>query len=431
VPPNIILITWHDAGDWFGRYGNRHVHTPNVDRLAGRGATFTNTFSACSICSPSRAAIATGRYCQDNGVMFLANRPGDNRLHPHEHHIARLLRDAGYHTALFGVQHECAHEHVDAIMRVHEKHLTDPWPPAPDVADQVVPWLRERAGTSEPFYAQIGLFEAHVPFDFHGCEPDREHGVCIPPYLADTELTRNTVAGLQGMLRRGDEAIGRILTALGEAGLEDDTIVAMCVDHGVQLPRAKTTGYDAGHKVAWLLRRPGAIPPATRVDALTAHVDFLPTVFDLAALPTPGNVQGRSFADHARGESAAELNDCVFGHFVEVRRMVRTRTHKLIRNFREPGLGGGSSVGDLVPEAAYPDDRPLPHVELYDLREDPHEFRNLAGDSACAGIRRELDVLLWDFLVEHDDFIVHEPVRTEWQQRTRADFDEYRRGCTA
>lgn len=431
MTPNIILITWHDAGDWFGCYGNPNVHTPNVDRLAARGAAFTNTFSACSICSPSRAAIATGRYCQENGVMYLANGPGDNRLHPRERHMARLLREAGYHTALFGVQHECAHEHVDSIMQVHEKHLTDPWPPAPAVADRVVPWLSERAGESEPFYAQVGLFEAHVPFDFHGCEPDTEHGIHVPPYLADTALTRKTVAGLQGMLRCGDQAIGRILDALSETGLYDDTIVAMCVDHGVQLPRAKTTGYDAGHRVAWLLRWPEEIPPGTRVDALTSHIDSLPTVLDLAGLPVPDNVQGKSFAAHVRGQSAEELNDCVFGHFVEVRRMIRTRTHKFIRNFREPGLGGGSSVGDLRPEAAYPDDRPLPRVELYDLREDPNELHNLADAPGYAAIRRELDTRLWDFLIEHDDFIVHEPVRTEWQQRTRAELDQHRRGRTA
>jgi arylsulfatase A-like enzyme len=426
-----MLITWHDAGDWFGCYGNPHVHTPNVDRLAEGGATFTHTFSACSICSPSRAAIATGRYCQDNGVMFLANGPGDNRLHPSERHIARLLREAGYHTGLFGVQHECAHEHVDSIMQVHEKHLTDPWPPAPAVADSVVPWLRERRGSSEPFYAQIGLFEAHVPFDFHGCPPDSEHGFCIPPYLSDTELTRKTVAGLQGMLRSGDQAIGRILSALDEVGLADETVVAMCVDHGVQLPRAKTTAYDAGHKVAWLIRWPEAVPAGTCVDALASHVDLLPTVLELAGLAVPGDVQGHSFARHARGESSEELNDCVFGHFVEVRRMVRTRTHKFIRNFREPGLGGGSSVGDLAPEAVYPDNWPLPHVELYDLREDPNEFHNLADESARADARRDLDARLWDFLIEHDDFIVHEPVRSEWQEKTRAELEEHRRGGTA
>ncbi|MFO8007436.1 MAG: sulfatase-like hydrolase/transferase, partial [Candidatus Brocadiia bacterium] len=241
--PNVILITWHDAGDWFGCYGNQHVHTPNADRLAREGCLFENCFSACSICSPSRAAMLTGRHCQDNGVMFLANGPGDNRLHPRERHLARILGEAGYRTALFGVQHECGHEHVDEILRVDEKFVTDPWPPAPVVADHLCRWIEQRAGSDGPFYAQAGLFEAHVPFDFHGCEPDTEHGVHVPPYMADTELTRETVAGLQGMLRRGDEAIGRVLDTLDDAGLAENTLVAMCVDHGVQLPRAKTTCY--------------------------------------------------------------------------------------------------------------------------------------------------------------------------------------------
>jgi arylsulfatase A-like enzyme len=197
----------------------------------------------------------------------------------------------------------------------------------------------------------------------------------------------------------------------------------MCVDHGVQLPRAKTTCYDAGRKVAWLLRGPG-IPAGTRVGAMTAHVDFLPTVLDLADVAVPENVQGKSLAAHARGQADEEVNECVFGHFVEVRRMVRTRDFKLIRNFREADFGGGSSVGDLAPEAEYPGGE-CPHVELYDLREDPNEFHNVAESDDYGDVRRELDARLWDFLLEHDDFVVHEPVRSDWQRRTRRDLEEH------
>jgi arylsulfatase A-like enzyme len=424
--PNVLMLTWHDAGRWFGCYGVETVQTPHVDQLAADGCRFTRMYSACAICSPSRAAIATGRYGQSNGVMFLTNSVNNNRLHRDEMHIARRLKvEHGYRTALFGVQHECAHEHVSRIMNVDERYATDPWPEAGRVADAVVDWLGRQADQPTPFYAQIGFHEAHLgsfynnsPKEHYPFARDESRGLYRPPWLADTPRMREALATLQGYMQRGDEALGRILDALARHGLADETLVVMNVDHGVGLPRAKTTCYDPGMHVGQLLRWPGVIPAGSTVDTLAHHTDVLPTLLELIDAPIPDSVQGHSFAGHARGERQDERRDFVVCHMVENTRAIRTDRHKLIRHFRPAGGTGHGTAEDLVPEARRDPQRPT-HLELYDLTEDPHEFHNLADDPAAAPMLRELDGRLWDFLLDHDDFIVNEPVGSDWQAETR------------
>jgi N-sulfoglucosamine sulfohydrolase len=430
MQPNILFLTWHDAGRWFGCYGNENVHTPNVDRIAAEGVRFTNIISACAICSPSRAAIMTGHYCQRNGVMSLANTVFQNRIHPHVKHFAVRMKEAGYHTALFGVEHEAAHEHVQDVLQVDEQFNTDPWPEAGVSADAFCRWLDARPKDGKPFYAQIGFHEAHLGSWLAGEEKehypyahDEEGGLHIPPHIEDTPYGRETIATLQGYLRRGDEAIGRMLDALAKHGIERDTLVIMCGDHGPGISRAKTTCYDPGISVAWLMRWPGVIEAGTTVDALAAHVDTLPTLLELLDMPVPPECQGQSLAGHVRGERSDEVNDAVFSHMVENVRSIRTSRYKLIRNFREPGVYAPGPIRiDVLRkrDRAPRPDHAASHVELYDLEADPNEFHNLADDPGAAETLADLDGRLWDFLLEQGDFLVNDPVRTPWQQHTRA-----------
>ncbi len=424
--PNILLITWHDAGRWFGCYGNRHVRTPNVDRLAAAGCRFARNFSTCAICSPSRAAIATGRYCQDNGVMYLTNTVNNNRLRETEQHLCRRMKhEHGYSTALFGVQHECAHEHITEIMDPDERFNMHPWPDADVSAAALCNWLSER-DAQRPFYAQIGFFEAHISRYLMALEErnytgtsDDQNGLTQPPYLDDSSGSRRTVAALQGLLHRGDAAIGMILDALDQHGLADDTIVMMCVDHGVGLPRAKTTCYDPGIETAWIIRYPKRIPAGTVVDELSTHVDALPTLFDLADLPVPENVQGVSFAAHAQGHDAGPKRDAVFAHMVENTRSIRTERYKLIRHFREPSHNYQiAHVGERITSARHRN-YPATHLELFDLDKDPNEINSVVEDPGYREVLADLDTRLWDFLLDHNDFLVHETVNDEWQEATR------------
>ena len=444
--PNIVFLTWHDAGRWFGGYGCPTVRTPHVDRLAAEGVRFSNHFSACAICSPSRAAIMTGTTCQRNGVMTLTNSVFANRIRPDIPHLAARARGLGYRTALFGIQHECAHEHVHEVLRPDECFATDPWANADLIAHYARHWLREREREDRPFYAQIGTYDAHLNRFYDNRPPlasepyppvqDTARGVGVPPYLAGSEADRATVATLQGLLNRGDRLVGAVLDALDEAGLSDRTLVVMCVDHGPGLSRAKTTCYDAGTGVAWLLRWPGVLPAGRVVDALCGHVDVLPTIWDLLGQGRPEPCDGVSLAAHALGRSDAPVREAVFSHMVENTRSVRTLAHKFIRNVRPPRWPAGHKGDCAEQHEGFPGDyaKPpagvvpcpdWPAVELYDLARDPDELRNLAADPAHAAVRDELDSRLWSFLLDQDDFIVHDPVRTPWQLATRRDLEAY------
>ncbi len=446
--PNIVFFTWHDAGDWFGCYGYDTVSTPHIDRLAREGVCFAHNFSACAICSPSRAAIMTGRFCQNNGVMTLTNTPFMNRIHPHTPHMARRFKQMGYRTALFGVQHEACHEHAAEIMGYDEQIATDPWPNADLAAHYMGPWLHERAADDGPFFVQVGTIDAHLnrcytnrPVTDEPYPPvqDTEKGLFIPPYLEYNEAGCATVATLQGQLRRGDRLMGAILVALDQAGLTENTLVVMCVDHGVGLTRAKTTCYDPGLKTAWIMRKPGLLPVGHVVDAVATHVDVMPTLWDLLELEQPKDMDGCSLAAHARGEAQHEVHEQVFGHMVENARSLRTRTHKLIRNFRPTSQG--LYKGDCAKQhQGYVQEQPrpepdaettpcttFPSLELYDLAQDPHETRNLAMEPDMQPLLKRLNADLWNFLLDNNDFIVHDPVRTRWQAATRHDLEEHGR----
>ena len=443
--PNIIFFTWHDAGRWFGCYDHPTVQTPAVDRLASEGVLFENCYSACAICSPSRASLMTGRHPCNHGVMGLANGPLDNRIYPHVPHLAALLRGEGYRTALFGVQHEAAHQHVAEILQVEEQFATDPWPQAEATAAPLRHWLREQAGKDGPFYAQIGTLEAHLNRVYSAAPPrpdesyppahDAEKGLGIPDYLSGSEADRATVGALQGLLRRGDGLMETLLQTLDETGLASETLVIMAVDHGVGLARSKGSGYSAGSQVAWILRWPGVLPAGHRVPTLTTHVDMMPTLWELLGRAPRADWDGQSLAPHARGEAAPAVNATVYGHMVEVTRTATDGRFRLIRNFRPPKLY--ERLGDCAAlhrgfdaPANPPDDlsapsagRPL--LELYETQSDPAEQHDLASDPTFAAITSELDARLWNFLLDNDDFIVHDPIRSPWQAATRRALEEH------
>jgi uncharacterized sulfatase len=220
-----------------------------------------------------------------------------------------------------------------------------------------------------------------------------------------------------------------MLDSLREHGVEENTLVVMCVDHGVGLPRAKGSGYDPGHAVAWIMKWPGVIPAGKTVDAMATQIDYLPTLFELADWECPPEFQGQSFAPHVLGEMTEERNDAIFGHMVETIRTVRTPQYKFIRNFHPPGRYAPGPVDAAgmyksSPSKVGSGQRP-PRVELYDLQKDPNEFTNRAADADYQGILAELDGQLWDFLLDHNDFVVNEPPRNDWQQETRRELEEH------
>lgn len=424
----------HDLGRFLGCYGVSTVGSPALDALAAEGVRFDRAFCTAPQCSPSRAALFTGRYPHSTGVMGLTHHRWD--FNPTERHLASLLRGAGYDTELVGIHHESAQlgddevaarlgfHRVDTLREGGHNHHADA------VADRAVASLRARAGDRDrPFYLQVGFFEPHrqggssfdgVAMGFVGdyIEPDAHLGVTVPSYLRDDDDGRAEVAELQGAVRHMDTAVGKVLLALDELGLADDTIVVFTTDHGLALPRAKCSLYDPGLETALLLRAPRLGWSGGRVSTgLVSNVDIVPTLLDAVGCATPANTHGRSFFTDLAGGSH-EYRPMVFGeltfhNYYDPRRCVRTDSHKLIVNFEHSLAHAGAVTQSWRPRStplAGHMGWPTTALELYDLASDPLELTNIADIPDHADTVTDLRRALSTWMHETDDPLLNGPV---------------------
>ncbi len=435
APPNIVVITTHDSGRHFGCYGVPTVNTPHIDRLAAEGVRFDGMLAASPICSPSRGALLSGCYPLANGLVGLAGGSWNWEMHDARRHLSHRLRDAGYTTAMFGLQHETVRLERMGFDDRSEHGATGPGGrprPASEVADAAAAFFRERGRGGKPFYAQVGFHETHTPYAFAGCLPDDERGAWTPPYArchgwpawasvlrrfgGDRAFARRHLAELQGSLREADRGVGRVLDGLREAGLEENTLVLFNTDHGPELPGAKWTLYEAGLGVAFILRWPaGGVAGGRACGWQLCNVDFVPTLFELIGLPAPTDVQGVSFARACREAvgRAPSPRPVAFANWVDgLNFSARTDRFKLIRN-----LVPVDSTGRACD----------PH-ELYDLERDPLELVNVAAEPCYAGdfeaMRNHLDGWLRDLGDPQTDGPVegadHGAMLTDYRRRYEA-----------
>jgi arylsulfatase A-like enzyme len=425
--PNIVIVTTHDSGRHFGCYGVPTVRTPNIDRLAAEGVCFDNVNAACPICSPSRGALLTGQYPQTNGLVGLAGGVWNWELHDYRAHLSHRLREQGYETAMFGLQHETKFVERMGFERTqsHGVKRGGREIPASEVAADFASFLADRDG-KRPFYAQVGFFETHTRYDFGGCQPDEKLGVWMPPYAkthdwpswaavlnrfgSDPAFAREHLAELQGALHEADRGMGAVLEALGRHGLANDTLVVFNTDHGPELPGAKWTMYDRGLGIAFIMRWPGGgIQGGRRNDWLLGNVDFLPTLYELIGLRSPEGLQGVSFAQGCTRETAGEPSprQVAFGNWVDgLNFSARTDRYKLIRN--------------LVPVDST--GRECEPYELYDLALDPLELTDVTREPAYAEAFAEMKAHLDAHLATVDDPVVHHAIQGEHHNDMIADY---------
>lgn len=437
--PNILLVHCHDLGQFLHCYGVKTVQTPNLDRLAAEGVRFSRSFCASPGCSPSRSSLFTGRWPHSNGVMGLCHANFAWDLHPDERHLAQILRDAGYATAAVGVIHETA---SGAKRCGYERHVR-PASAAP-ATDAAIDLLHEFQGKpGKPFFLCVGFVEPHrlpyreptwpgaLPGDnsFPGpaLQPDSSLGIDIPGYLRDTEGTRRELAGLQGAVHHVDTQVGRLMAAVKQSGLESNTLVIFTTDHGIAMPRAKAGLYDPGVQVALLVRLPGRQGwhgGVVRTE-MVSNIDNLPTILDLLGLPVAANVQGRSFAPALDGkayEARREIfTELTYHDYYDPRRAIRTETHKLIVNFTAaPAFMDSSQCWRPSSDVVVPPNHAVayhPHVELYDLTQDPWEQNDVAAKPKYASVRDDLLKRLHRHLVETKDPILQGAVTAPQHRR--------------
>ncbi|MFS0726598.1 sulfatase [Paenibacillus sp. 1P07SE] len=437
---NILLMISHDTGRYLGCYG-KAVATPAIDRLAAEGVRFDNYFCPAPQCSPSRGSILSGLYPQNHGMIGLSHLGFS--INPEVTTLPMALGQAGYETALIGFSHETIGEPggtntTSAGKLGYETVLPVPGDRAKDVAEQAVTFLQERAGQvsaeageeqERPFFASVGFFETHREFDEYEPLADPPHAIVPPPYLPDTPGVREELALLHGSAKALDAGVGRIIEALDQLGLGEDTLVIFTTDHGIAFPRAKGTLLDAGLETALLMRCPGMLPAGRVADELLCNVDLMPTLLEVAGAKGPNGLDGVSFLPLLEQRDAAPPRDHMMAELswhdqYHPMRAIRTDSFKYIRNFEE-----GPSVylpldihrslsGIEVREAYY---KPNVPEELYDLQMDPLEQHNLAGDPQYQDILVQLREQVKTWMETCDDQLLQGRIpgtaAPEWQEQ--------------
>jgi arylsulfatase A-like enzyme len=420
--PNVVLLITHDTGRYVSPYGIETVDTPNCERLARESVTFDKAFCAAPQCSPSRAALVTGRYPHSNGVMGLTHSDFGWALPETELSAAKLFGPVGYETWLFGLQHETGDgstlgfDHVDLGFSIL------------DLPEHLGPLLSDR-DENAPFFCQIGCFETHRPWNVWDTEPDDSLGVHVPPYLHDGPETRAELASFQGLVKRFDKGLGQLLDLLQGHGLGEHTVLVVTTDHGIAMPMAKATLRDPGIETFLFMRYPdGGWAAGRRERALVSNVDVLPTLLEATGTPLPATIQGRSFLPLLRGD-AYDSRDAIFAEKTfhgsyDPMRCIRTERYKYIRYFEKSSVhkvpadisGGGASreLGVAIERQAA--------EELFDLRTDPNETTNLAADPAHQQTRDDLRARLAQWMIDTDDPLRHGPIASPYYERAIREF---------
>ncbi len=384
---NLLIVHWHDTGRWLGVYGHDGVSSPRLDGLAAEGILFTRAHAAAPQCSPSRGALFTGRYPHSNGLIGLAHHGFEYREGVRT--LPQILSDAGWYSALFGMQHETSYP---SRLGFDEFDVSNSY--CEYVVARAQEWLTESAPLQEgnPFLLTAGFFETHRPWPRERYAPAPLDDVEVPDYLPDIREVRGDLASFYGAIALADAAVGRLLDTIAQTGLDANTWIVFFSDHGAPFPRAKSMLYDAGTGISLIIRPPTRLGISPRVyDELFSGVDLLPTLLDLFGIEIPVDVEGISHADNLRrpaGHTAAVreqvFTEKTYHDSFDPMRAIRTKEYSYIENYaRGPLVDLPLDIQDspsgkvVAPFVA----GPRPARELYDLLEDPSELNNLfVGD---------------------------------------------------
>jgi uncharacterized sulfatase len=394
---NIVVFMADDHGYADSSiYGSKQWRTPNMERIARDGAVFTHMFVASPSCAPSRAALLTGLMPARNGAE--ANHAAPNSTLTT---LPAYLQRRGYLVAAFGkVAHynmadRFGFDHVDAS---HQR-------------DAVAKFLAAR-DKAKPLCLFVGTHKPHVPWpEIKDYVPEK---LQPPPKAVDTPETRHYLAKYATAVSLMDHELGEIYDLVRER-LPGDTLFIYVSDHGAQWPFGKWNLYDTGIRVPCIAVWPRHIEPGTRVDAMISTVDLLPTFVELAGGKSPKEIDGRSFANVLRGKAGVHRDEIYATHTNDGRfnvypsRCLRTRDFAYILNLHSDwahtthidlaqprdGLGYWTSwklAGRSDPRAAALVNKyhARPKEELYDLRADPWQQRNLASSAEHAQRLSEL-----------------------------------------
>jgi arylsulfatase A-like enzyme len=404
--PNILWISTEDMSPHLGCYGDKVARTPNIDRLASDGIRYTNVFTTAALSAPCRAGIITGMYQTSIGCMHMRTtsyrRATDNPIQftavpPHYvKAFTEYMRAAGYYcTNNSKTDYQFSKDPVPASI----------WDECNNKAH-----YRNRPDKSQPFFAVFNWTGTHESQDWNInkviTDPEK---VNVPPYYPDNLIIRKNLAKMYDNIARLDSVVGAILKDLEKEGELENTIIFFWGDHGDGLPRSKRWLYDSGLNIPLIIKFPDGTRAGTVEERLVSSIDFGPTVLSLAGIPVPAHMQGMPFL----GKQERPARKYVFAtrdrvdESYDMIRSVRTREYLYIRNYypNEPFPiwvaylsnmpiyremlrldAEGKLTGPQKAWMAYS----RPPEELYNVKADPYQVRNLIDDPKLKPVIEEL-----------------------------------------
>lgn len=409
--PDLVVFLTDDQGQLDSTpYGGQGIRTPNMQRLADAGMTFTRAYVASPSCAPSRAALLTGLMPARNGAEANHSKPrAELKKWP------AYLKEQGYEVVAFGKV-----SHYKHTTDYGFDHFSDDGFHQHQSITNAIAWLkaRPRAG-AKPLCLMIGSNWPHVPWpeDTSAYDPAK---LPLPAGSIDTPATRAWRAKYATAVTKADTDLGLVLDAV-KATLPHETLLLFTADHGAQWPFGKWNLYESGVAVPLIVAWPGVVKPGVRTDAMVQWVDLLPTLLEAAGGKAPANIDGRSFLPVLRGQASQHRDRIFTTHANDNRfnvypaRAVRDDRWKYIRNLHPEfaftthidlvaGRLGQRAFFSTWETAAQTDPQAAallkryharPAEELYDLATDPAEQRNLAADpqhvAKLTALRADLD----------------------------------------
>ncbi len=413
-PPNILWISCEDISPALGCYGDSYARTPALDRLANDGVLYSRAYVPSPICSPARSTLITGVYATTLGTQHLRSEiplPDDFKILP------QFLSEAGYFCS--------NNDKTDYNFNPEGR-----W----DDQGNEAHWRNREEG--QPFFSVFNhgiTHEGHanslIEEDVKTLEVRHDPDLAeLPPYFPDTPGMRKIWAHQYDLISILDRQVDDLIGQLKEDGLYDNTIIFFFSDHGFGLPRYKRWLYHTGLHVPLIIRVPDQYRhligsgPGSEVNQLVSFVDFAPSVLNLAGVDVPSHMVGNSFlGEHpqtesnyvfgarSRADDAYEVSRSVLDdQFIYIRNFMphqpyildaiifsdRKAGFKELRRLRDAGQLNAEAEKLWLPKA---------YEELYDLKNDPHELNNLAGDPAYREKVETMRDTLYDWIVNIRD----------------------------
>jgi len=407
VQPNVVILLADDLGyQDVGCYGGP-VQTPAIDQLAKDGVRFTDFYSGCAVCSPSRATLLTGRHHIRTGVYSWISDEGQNsHLLLRERTIAEILKDRGYSTAHVGKWHlglptknrskptpshhgfdywfttwnnaSPSHKNPNNFIRNGEAVGPLEGYSCQLVADEAIDWLDNHRHPKAPFFLNIWFHEPHAP-------------IAAPDKIVSTygELKDKT-AIYSGTIDNTDRAISRVVEKLKTMGVRENTLIIYASDNGSyrddrtgNLRGRKGSNWDGGIRVPGIFSWPEVIRKNRAVKEPAGLVDVLPTLCGLLHLEVPQDraIDGSDLSPLLKGEiNRFQRHQPMFWHLQKSRPMVAMRDgdFSLVANpdyeISQSNMFQESWI-PRVKNGGYKD------FQLFDLNKDPGQTQNIASDN--------------------------------------------------